>query len=346
MSLGHDIGNPAALGPVAGPMPDGPPAASMLAAPLRLALPGAALLDVGAPFGRLFPWWPGALCGVADAASLPTAERDLLQRFHQRGLGATWPILGLDPAADAALLASAGWIAADRLVCEAAGHPGLRSRWASPDALVLRPAGSARATPEATASDPDTGRIVLLIGGAARVEAWGLLLPGERTGTLFTAIRTAAEALAAAQTGWQPGGHLISPRLATIALLRHVDAPSPPFRMLPDALPHDLPVPITKGVAAEESPSVGGLATGPAARVRLLLGLLPPTPMRLRLRFRGGTPRAVLVDGMRRLAESGGGPDGAVQWEVPIHPAAGRASVFGLALPEGGLTIADLDLLA
>lgn len=319
----------------AGATPEWPPAEPLLAALLRLALPAARVLDIGAPFGRLFPWWPGALCGVADAASLPSAERDLLLLFRQHGQPVqlpTAPILGLNPAADAALLA-ADWSTADRLVCGGA-EPGRQARWAAPDTLLLRPAGSPRAPPE---SDPDTGRILLLIGHPARIKPWELLLPGERTGTLFAAIRTAADALAAPGNGWRADGRLVSPRLATVALLRHGDASPPPLRMIPEALPHDLPPPPN----GRPPPPSGGLSTGPVPRIRLLLGLLPSIPMRLRLGFQGGTPRAAFLDGVRRAAES----DGGSHWTLPINPSGDHATVLGLPLPEAGLTIAGLELL-
>lgn len=319
----------------AGATPEWPPAAPVLAALLQLALPAALLLDIGAPFGRLFPWWPGASCGVADAASLPAAERDLLLLFRQHGQPVqppTAPIFGLNPAADAALLA-ADRSTADRLVCGGA-EPGQQARWTAPDTLLLRPAGSPRTPPE---SDPDTGRILLLIGHPARVESWELLLPGERTGPLFAAIRTAADVLAASGSGWRADGRLVSPRLATVALLRHGDASPSPLRMIPEALPHDLPPPPT----GRPPPPSGGLTTGPVPRVRLLLGLLPPIPMRLRLRFQDGTPRAAFLDGVRRAAES----DGEAHWTLPIDPSGDHATVLGLALPESGLTIAGLELL-
>lgn len=322
------------------------PVAPMLAALLRLVLPAAVVVDVGEPFGRIFPWWPGAMCGIADASALPAAERHLLRGFHQGGPAGTRPILGLDLAADAGLLSGVQGDTANRLVCEGVGGSGRGGHWAAPNGLVLRPAGPARTTAEQAAADPDAGRILLLIGSAARIEPWELLLPDPRTETLFAALRVAADTLAAAGEGWQADGRVVSPRLATIALLRHRGAHSPPLRIMPNALPHDLPVPTGVGVPPAKPPASGGLATGAAPRVRLLLGLLPPTPMRLRLRFRGRTPRAVFLDGVRQLAQQGVGPDGVSQWEVPMHPAADFATVLGLALPEGGLTIDALDLLA
>ncbi|TDG03142.1 hypothetical protein E2C05_32410, partial [Paracraurococcus ruber] len=78
---------------------------ALLGTLLREALPDAAVLDLTGHGGRVFAWCPGAWPGIADAAALPAAERALLGRFRQGP--ARRPVFGLDPAADAALLAGA-----------------------------------------------------------------------------------------------------------------------------------------------------------------------------------------------------------------------------------------------
>ena len=71
-------------------------AGAILAGLLRQALPACRLLDLGLPAAPLLPWWPGALCGLAEPASLPPAEAALLGRFRHGPL--RLPVFGLDPA--------------------------------------------------------------------------------------------------------------------------------------------------------------------------------------------------------------------------------------------------------
>lgn len=128
----------------------------------------------------------------------------------------------------------------------------------------------------------------------------------------------------AATAGWQVGGGSISPRMARLALLWHgrTAAPRPP------------PIQVA-GLPQDRRPD----------RLRLLLGLLPAVPARLRLRFRGGTPGALLLDGLRQPAPQARERHGLLEWDAPVHLAADRPLVLGLALPPGGMTIEGLELL-
>ncbi|MBX6744761.1 MAG: hypothetical protein IRY87_22240 [Acetobacteraceae bacterium] len=316
-------------------------AAPLLAALLARALPGMQALDLGLPVPRLFPWLPGTLCGLADPAALPAGERTLLGRFRQRG--GTRPLFGFDPAADAALQAGAPSVwgeAAERLVCLpaaalAAGFAGS----GPPEPLFLVP-GEAGELPDA-----ERGRIILLLGSTAQVDRYDLLVPPDRTAALFEALRMAGGALAEAAGGrWQVGGRMISPRMASLAVLAEASAGfAPPLSIPAETLVHDLPV-----QSAE-----GRLATGPAARLRLLLGALPPREWRLRISLctdtLGLAAPVLFLEGMRHPARIRPGSEGITWLEAVIRPAGGHALVLGLAMPPeagpGGLALTGIELL-
>ena len=170
------------------------------------------------------------------------------------------------------------------------------------------------------------------------MERHDLLLPESRLAEVFDRLRAAAADLAG--PGWQLGGRLVSPQLASLGAL----APDPgchlPELALPAAgLPHDLP--------GAGLPGGGGLPLAGAARVRVLLGALPARPWHLRLGFDGAEPGAVafFLDGLRQPArlEQGG-------WlAADMTPHAGRAVVLGLAWPGGapaGLRLAKVEARA
>lgn len=321
----------------------GASAAPLLAVLLAQALPGVRALDLGLPAAGLFPWLPGAFCGVADAAALPAAERALLGHFRQTG--GTRPLFGFDPATDAALLAGApaAWgEAAERLIRLPAANPALLAGFADcapPEPLFLLP-GEAGEQPEMA-----RGRIILLLGSAAQVERHDLLVPPDRTAALFEALRAAGGALAEAAGGrWQVGGRLISPRMASLAVLAEAPAGfAPPLSIPAEALVHDLPA----------QSADGRLASGVATRLRLLLGALPPRPWRLRIALCADTlglaAPVLFLDGMRHPARIRPGPAGTAWLEAAIHPGGDRALVLGLALPPeagpGGFALTRIELL-
>jgi hypothetical protein len=306
-------------------------AAAILATLLRETLPEVAVLDLGLPAGRVFPWWPGARCGVADPAALAPAEAALLRRFRQGPAGL--PVFGLDAAADAALLAGAP------------GAYGAAYGEAGPPLLVLEGPAPATLAPlleagamvlqhgrtEDLAPPPGVarGRIMLLGGSVSHVERWDFLLPADQVAPVFGRLQAAAHRLAGALGGaalWQVGGRVAMDRLASLGMLSLGTEQLPPLILPVGALPHDLPALAT---GAE-------LPLGAARRVRLLLGALPARPGWLRLRLQGidaDRPPGLFLDGLRLDAQLR--PEGTA-WllEAPVRLRPDLAAVVGLALPQ------------
>lgn len=305
------------------------PASPLLAALLRAALPGLRALDLGPP--ALFPWLPDALCGV-DAGALPAPEAALLRRFrHPDGR----PLVGFDPAADAALLAGApaAWgDAPERLVRFAATPPpsGLPA-----DALLLVPADAD------SPSGPPRARILLLLGAGGAVERHDLLVPPARLDAIHAALRRAAEALAggAAQGGrWLARALSIADGMAGVALLPEDGQTHRPSLSVPAAaFIHDAPAPA--GRDGLELPGTG--------RVRLLLGAPPAGRLRAVLRG-GGAPRAALFgDGRRLPAAVVEQRPGEAGLEAGGWPPRGTGpAVLGVAVPApAGAVLVGLELL-
>ncbi|TDH64024.1 hypothetical protein E2C06_04180 [Dankookia rubra] len=302
-------------------------AAAILASLLREALPEATVLDFGLPAGRVFPWWPGARCGIADPAALPPAEAALLRRFRLGPAGL--PVCGLDAAADAALLAGApaalGGVWPPLLVVEGAAPAALTPLLDAGAMLLQHGLTEAMAPPPG----PPRGRIMLLGGSVSRIERWDLLLPAAQLGPVFGRMQAAAQPLAAALGGaaqWQIGGRTVMEQLASIGMLALGTEQLPPLRLPGAALAHDLP----HLAAGPELP------LGTARRLRLLLGALPARPAWLRLRLRGIDPDlgpGLFLDGLRLDAQLR--PEGR-DWllEAPVGLRPDRAAVVGLALPE------------
>jgi hypothetical protein len=301
-------------------------AAAILATLLREALPEVPVLDLGLPAGRVFPWWPGARCGVGDPAALPPAEAALFRRFRQGPAGL--PIFGLDAAADAALLAGApaalGGEGPVLLVLEgpvpAAVVPLLEA-----GAMVLRQGGT-EVLP--TLPGPVRGRIMLLGGSVTRIERWDFLVPVDAVAPLFDRLHVAAHRLAATLGGagqWQVGGKVAMASLASLGILATGTERLPPLFLPAAALLHDLP-----GLASTE-----GLPLGAARRLRVLLGALPARPAWLRLQLRGmdlALPPVLFLNGMRLDAQVR--LDGPVQiLEAPVRMRPDLAGVVGMALP-------------
>jgi hypothetical protein len=241
-------------------------AAPLLAALLRQALPGLAVLDAALTEGGLYPWLAGARCGAAAPAALPGPERALLRRFRQGGR----PLFGFDPATDAALAAGApeawGGTGARLVVLGAAADP---APWLAGGALVL-----VRAAPEGS-----WARIMLLAGAPAPFERLDLLLAEEeRLPALLAALEAAARDL-----GAECGARQISPRLATLTLLAGAAK--------------------TEAVLEGEALIADDAAEG---RLRLLLGCLPPRPLGVRVSLASGPLPALFLDGAPYPAEAAG----------------------------------------
>lgn len=304
-------------------------AAPLLAALLRAALPGLRALDLGLPEPLLFPWLPGTLCGVADAATLPPAEAALLRRFrHPDGR----PLVGLDRTADAALFAAApeAWHEAEeRLIrCGAAvpRHP------LPADALLLVPPDAAHV------SGAPTSRMPLLLGAGGTVERHDLLVPQPRLHAIHTAFARAAEALAEASDGrWLARSPAVSAEIASVSLLPENGQTCAPALSLPaDALVHDRP-------ASRAGPDGLDLSV-PPHRVRVLLGSVPA---RLRITLRGDASGAALFgDGARLPIRKAEGPEGETCLEAEAWPRSAGVAVLGVALPRPARAVlARLDLL-
>jgi hypothetical protein len=288
-----------------------------------------AVLDLGLAAGGIFPWLPAVRCGVADAVALPMAERALLASLRDplRGL----PPFGLEPAADAALLAGApaAWgeapgEARDRLVWLPGPPPAaLAPLWFDGAWALLRASPVDRPL---FWPGPERGRIMLLAGSATAVERYDLLLPIERLAPVLEALHGAAQALAAAGGRWQLGRRLVSPRLASLAALCEAPAgPPPPLTIPAAALLQDGP----PGLEAGALPLAG------AARRRLLLGCLPPGPARIALRLRGAgaVPPVLFLGGLRQDARLLPGPEGTARLEAAVTLEGAAAQCLGLALP-------------
>jgi len=317
-------------------------AAPIIASLLREAMPGQTVLDLGLPAGRIFPWWPGARFGVADATALPQGEAALLRRFRQGPAGL--PLFGLDAGADAAALAGAPAALAGEgppLLVLDGPPPASLAPLLEAGALVLQQGRTEGLPPP---PGPVRGRIMLLGGGVSQVERWDLLLPEDSVAPVFARLHVAAHRLAAGlgEAGqWQIGGRLVTPNLASLGMLATGMGRLPPLRLWGAALPHDLPV----LSAGDELP------LGAARRVRLLLGALPARPQWLRLRLRGADmqhPPALFIDGETVATQLR--PHGATHLlEAAVRLRPDRASVIGLALPAGapsGLALVALEFAA
>lgn len=299
-------------------------AAPLLAALLGAALPGLRALDIGLPAPpRLLPWLPGALCGVSGA--LPPAEAALLRRFrHPDGR----PVVGLDLAADAALLAGApaAWSdAPERLARLAVPTADLPA-----DALLLVPAGA-----DGPPSRLPCGRVLLLLGAGEAVERDDLLVPVERLEAIRAALQRAAEALAGAAGGrWLSRAQAISPEMASVALLPEEGQTfRPPVRLPASALVHDLP----------SRARADGLDLSDARHARLLLGA---SPARARVFLRGEVGGVALFgDGQRLAATRAMAPSGETCLEADMPPGASVA-VLGLTwTAPARLALVGLELL-
>jgi hypothetical protein len=110
---------------------------------------------------------------------------------------------------------------------------------------------------------------------------------------------------------------------------------------------------------AAASEAEAGPADAPPRQLRLLLCLLPARPWTLRLHLHAeaapfhpaAAPPVLLLDGLRHPARVAASPGAAGDaWlEAGIHPAPGRRTVLGLAMPSGaapdGLALTRVELL-
>lgn len=279
-----------------------------LARLLAYAFPGLALRDLGLPAGRLLPWLPGVRAGIAGP--LEPGEAALLGRFRQAGR----PLLGLEPL-DAG--PDPAWDAApERLVwLEAPGD--------SADATLVLIHGGLGTTPLPAGQ----AQIMLLLGSHAALERHALLLPEARLAEVLDRLRAAAAALAG--PGWQLGGRMVSPRLASL-VAQAAGEIAASVTLNAASLPNDLA-------------TSGTLAGVP--RLRLLLGALPPRRWQLRLGFTGAPPGPVVcvLHGRRQPARL----DPAGHLTTAFTAEGCRASILGLAWPDGapvGLQLGRLEL--
>ena len=233
-----------------------------------------------------------------------------MSRFRQAGR----PLLGLDP-----LNAEPdpAWDAApERLVwLEAPGE--------GADATLTLIHGGLGATP----APAGQAQIMLLLGSQATLERHALLLAEVRLPEVLDRLRSAAEALAG--LGWQLGGRMVSPRLASLVVQAPTEIAAS-GTLDAGSLPNDL--------------ATSGTLAG-VVRLRLLLGLLPPRRWQFRLGFTGAPPGPVvcLLDGRRQPARL----DPAGHLTTAFAAEGGRASVLGLAWPDGapaGLQLGRLEL--
>ncbi|RYJ03633.1 MAG: hypothetical protein EON47_03390 [Acetobacteraceae bacterium] len=280
-----------------------------LARLLTHAFPGLVSRDLGLPAGRLLPWLPGVRAGLSGPLDL--GEAALLGCFRQTGR----PLLGLDPLADAC--PDPAWNAApERLAWrEAPGDGG--------DATLTLIHGGLGATPVPAGQ----AQLMLLLGNTTALERHALLLPQVRLAEVLDRLGVAAAALAG--PGWQLGGRLVSPRLASL-VAQSPNGTAASVVLDAGSMPNDLAPP--------------GLLAG-VPRLRLLLGALPPRHWQLRLGFTGAAsgPVAFFVDGRRqptRLDRDG-------RLAAEFTTADGQAVILGLAWPDGapaGLQLGRLDI--
>ncbi|GGC69635.1 hypothetical protein GCM10011504_54420 [Siccirubricoccus deserti] len=303
-------------------------ATAILAALLRRLAPAPVVLDLGLPAAGIFPRLHVARCGVADAAALPAAERALLVGLRDplRGL----PPFGFDRAADAALLAGApaAWgeepgEGRDRLVWLPGPPPAaLAPLWQDGAWALLR------SGPPGSWPGPERGRIMLLAGSTAAVERFDLMLPIDRLAPVLEALHAAAQALVATGGRWQLGKRVVSARLASLTALLEAPAALPPPLVIPAA-----------ALLQDGPPGLedGALPLAGVARRRLLLGGLPPGPVRITLRLRGvGSVAPVLfLGGLRQTASLLPDPDGTARLGAAVTLEGTAAQVLGLALPQG-----------
>ncbi|MDO9706832.1 hypothetical protein [Paracraurococcus lichenis] len=307
-------------------------AAAVLGTLLQEALPETPVLDLGLPAGRIFPWWPGARCGVADAEALPPAEAALLRRFRLGGAGLG--VLGLD--GTAGLDQAAG---AFRLLVLDGLPRRLPAALEAGDIMVLQRGGSEGQAP---LPGPERGRIMLLGGSTGRIERWDLLVPRDAVGALFDRLHVAAHRLAARLGGharWQVGGRVAQRQLASLGILATGPERMPPLVLPAKALWHDLP-----GLLQGDA-----LPLGSARQARILLGALPDLPSRLGLKLGGADPAqppALFLDGLP-LATRSATEEGVLVLEALARFRPDRAGVVGLALPAAappGLAILGLEV--
>lgn len=293
-------------------------AAPFLAALLARAFPGLAARDLGLPHARLLPWLPGTRVGLAApvlVAPIPAGEAALLARFRQAGQ----PLPGLDPWA--AAVADPAWdAAAERLAWRDSPGP-------ADDATLTLLHGGLGGGLGAMPTSPGQARIMLLVGRSAAPEQHALLLAEARLAEVFERLRDAAAGLAG--PGWQLGGRLVSPRLASLGALS------------PEGVVTRMAIP-----AAGLPRDVAEL--GGARQARLLLGTLPPRPWQLRLGFAGAAPGplAVFLDGRRHPASLDDGLDD-VTLTLRLAAPPAQALVLGLAWPgaaPAGLRLGMLEL--
>jgi hypothetical protein len=196
----------------------------------------------------------------------------------ERAVLAALGLRAVDPALAAGAAEAWGGPGPRLVVAEASPLP-----WLMSGALVL---ASAPAPPPAEC-------ILLLLGSGDTVEQHHLVLPEGGMTEALTAISAAAQSMAGA--GWSCGVRAVSPRFATLTLV----APRRAF----DAL--------------ELSATILPQQVEAGGRRRILLGALPPWPMRIRVDAEGAA--ALFLDG-RAHAE------GAV-----FTPRRGEPVVLGLA---------------
>ena len=245
-------------------------AAPFLAALLARAFPGLAARDLGLPPGRLLPWLPGTRGGPsrpAGAAAKPRCWPASARPGDRCSDWTRWPMPAADPAWDAA---------PERLAWRE--RPG-RGRGRDADAAARRPRRDAGAP-------AGQARIMLLLG---RNDRAGTACPAAGRSPAGRGLRPAARAAAGlAGTGWQVGGRLVSPRLASLGALA------------PEGAVRRMAVPAAGLPRTWRDPAtLGGIR-----QARLLLGALPPQPWQLRLGFAGAAPGPVafFLDGRRHPA--------------------------------------------
>ncbi|MFC7539080.1 hypothetical protein ACFQU2_05885 [Siccirubricoccus deserti] len=169
---------------------------------------------------------------------------------------------------------------------------------------------------------------MLLAGSTAAVERFDLMLPIDRLAPVLEALHAAAQALVATGGRWQLGKRVVSARLASLTALLEAPAALPPPLVIPAA-----------ALLQDGPPGLedGALPLAGVARRRLLLGGLPPGPVRITLRLRGvGSVAPVLfLGGLRQTASLLPDPDGTARLGAAVTLEGTAAQVLGLALPQG-----------